>query len=293
MGDFTVKKKSVNQVEYQGKTYTCNGERIVMDGQSRYIYRDKKGLDLDIIVCDDISVEQPQFTHFTKFPGGCYTVPSEVTNEYEYVDLGLPSGTMWATENIKDANGNELYFAWGETQGYTAEQVGTDKYFSNYGDHADYKYCTYEFHPELGWEEPTFTYTKYNNSDGKKVLDEEDDAATANWGEGWKMPTKEQFEELKANTSYEWTEVNGVQGAKFTSTIEGHTDKFLFFPAVGYKSNGKDTSVLSGYHGFYWSASLYTSVGSALELRLGDNDCILQYMNRYQGLNVRPVRVSH
>ena len=75
MGNFTVKKKSVNQVEYQGKTYTCNGERIVMDGQSRWLYRTKRGLDLDILICDDRYADEPEFTHLTKFPSGCYIVP--------------------------------------------------------------------------------------------------------------------------------------------------------------------------------------------------------------------------
>ena len=75
MGKFSVIKKSANQVEYQGKTYTCNGERIMMDGQSRWLYRTRNGLDYDILVCDDRYLEEPEFTHFTKLPGGCYTVP--------------------------------------------------------------------------------------------------------------------------------------------------------------------------------------------------------------------------
>jgi hypothetical protein len=212
---------------------------------------------------------------------------------HEYVDLGLPSGTLWATENIKDSNGNQLYFAWGETQGYTSGQVGTDKYFSSSGEHADYKYSTWEFHPELGWEDPIVTYTKYNGTDGKTVLDATDDAATVNWSSDWKMPTKAQFEELLTNTEYEWTEVNGIQGGKFTSTVNGYTDKFLFFPAVGWANTGHANSSLSDYYGFYWSASLYEGSGGtgvARNIKFGNNGCTLHYMTRHTGLTVRPVR---
>ena len=129
MGNFSVIKKSANQVEYQGKVYTCNGERIFMDDQVRWLYRTKRGLDCDILVCDDRYAEEPEFTHLTKLPSGCYSVPSDNTITHEYVDLGLPSGTLWATCNI-GANSPEeagLYFAWGETQGYTAEQVGDEE----------------------------------------------------------------------------------------------------------------------------------------------------------------------
>jgi hypothetical protein len=284
MGNFTVIKKSVNQVEYQGKTYTCDGERIVIDGQSRWLYRTKRGLDCDILICDDGYADEPVFTHLTKLPGGCYTVPSEETNEYEYVDLGLPSGTMWATENIKDANGNELYFAWGETQGYTAEQVGNEE-----GERAftwnDYKFGTYE----VGEEGPIFNFTKYNQTDGKTELDAEDDAAVVNLGNGWRMPTIQEFEELKANTEYEWTEVNGVQGAKLTSTIEGHTDKFLFLPTVGIAYDG---GIFKGV-GNYLSASLNVpgNLQSSLCLDFGETG-YGQYntVDRCAGCSVRPVR---
>jgi len=193
--------------------------------------------------------------------------------EHEYVDLGLPSGTLWATENIKDANGNELYFAWGETQGYTAEQVGTDKNFS---------WEDYEFGTDTA-------LTKYNETDGLTVLEPEDDAATANWGDGWRMPTKEEFEELTANTEYEWTEIDGVQGGKFTSTVSGYTDKFLFFPAVGDAGDGRVDGV--GDYGSCWSVSLNDeSVSDAWRLGFTDGVCGVDDNSRCYGYSVRPVR---
>ena len=196
-------------------------------------------------------------------------------DNHEYVDLGLPSGTLWATTNIQDADGNELYFAWGETQGYTSGQVGTDKYFS-WGKNADYKY---------GMED---NLTKYNNTDKKTELDSEDDSATANLVSNWRSPTIEQFDELIANTEYEWTIVNGVQGAKFTSTdSKTSTDKFLFFPAVGGAGSGQVLDV--GNVGLYWAVSLFTDI-NASRLYIGEDDCLVQYNERYYGFSVRPVR---
>ena len=103
--------------------------------------------------------------------------PEPKPDTHEYVDLGLTSGTLWATENIKDANGNELYFAWGGTQGYTAEQVGNGE-----GKRAF----------SFSWEDYEFGNppSKYNDTDGKAILDTSDDAATVNWGSDWRMPTK-------------------------------------------------------------------------------------------------------
>lgn len=194
----------------------------------------------------------------------------------EYVDLGLPSGTLWATTNIQDADGNELYFAWGETQGYTSGQVGTDKNFI----WNDYEFGAID------------NLSKYNNSDGKTELDTEDDATTANLGSDWRMPTKEQFEELTANTEYEWTEIDGVQGGKFTSTVSGYTDKFLFLPAVGRIGSGGVDDV--GYYGYYWSASLDDeNVSGAWVLSFEGGSCGVGIGERCYGFSVRPVRSNN
>lgn len=191
----------------------------------------------------------------------------------------MPSGTLWATENIKDDNGNELYFAWGETQGYTAGQVGTDKSFA----WDDYKYGFYD---SEDW--PDCGMTKYNSTDGLTVLDSEDDAATANWGPEWRMPTKEQFEELKENTTSAWTQVDGVNGMLLTSKANNNT---LFFPAVGSAEN--DGLVYVGGIGLCWSVSL-SDVGlfNAWKLELSDGDCGVYYSDRNIGYSVRPIRAN-
>ena len=164
--------------------------------------------------------------------------------EHNYVDLGLPSGTLWATENIKDTAGNEMYFAWGETHGYIKEQVGKEE-----GKRA-FSWDDYEFGKYDSEDITNYGMKKYNKTDELTVLEPKDDAAIVNWGEGWKMPTPEQFKELRANTEYEWTEINGVPGGKFTSTVEGYTDKFLFFPAASYIKNGAPANL--GVYGVCW-----------------------------------------
>lgn len=205
--------------------------------------------------------------------------------EHEYVDLGLPSGTLWATENIKDADGNELYFAWGETRGYTAEQVGRSE---------EGKITFTENDYEFGTEK---TLKKYNETDGLIVLEPKDDAATINWGEEWKIPTKEQIDEMTANTQWEWTEIDSIRGVKFTSTVENHTDKFIFFPAAGFADDGNSWNVGTG--SCWWSASLKEgrSYRSYVWLYFdsADNPGLVPgkfNVTRNFGCSIRPVRVQ-
>ena len=137
----------------------------------------------------------------------------------EFVDLGLPSGTLWATDTIKDGNGNFLLFAWGEMEGYSWDNVGYKKNFEP----IDYKF----------FDTNTSGMTKYNAYDGKTVLDNEDDITTLNYS-GVSMATSEQFNELFNNTTAEFRTINDVNGLCFTS----QNGKTLFIPAVGYGMNG-------------------------------------------------------
>ena len=169
---------------------------------------------------------------------------NDPANGFEYVDLGLPSGTLWAKCNVGASKPEEsgLYFSWGDSYGYTKAQVLS-------GEH--------EFYPaDDKWNngEPTCDASvmiKYNTEDGKTVLDPEDDAAVVNMGGDWHMPTKEQLEELSANTTSTWTTMNGVNGRLFTSKIN---ENEMFVPAAGYIYNG---SVISeGTSANVWSSSL-------------------------------------
>ena len=210
--------------------------------------------------------------------------------EHDYVDLGLPSGTLWATKNINDANGNTLYFAWGETHGYTKEQIGNEEGKRAF-DEDDYAFGA------VDWDEDTnYGMKKYNNTDNLEVLEPEDDAARVNWGEGWKMPTSEQIGELKANTRVYRVEDDGVPYFKLISIVEGYTDKFIFIPIT--RSNYNDITKPEGSIGEFWSASL----DSEKVFRAMSYHCIniLPGMampmtlpaNRYMGIPVRPVRAQ-
>ena len=164
------------------------------------------------------------------------------TETAEWVDLGLPSGLLWAKCNLGAAKPEEYgdYYAWGET---TTKAVYTWE---------TYKYCTKV--DEEGWVK---TLSKYNTSsnygavDNLKTLQSSDDAATAKLGNGARMPTADEWRELIANTTSKWTQENGVNGRKLTAS----NGKSLFLPAAG----SRDGSELdyAGEYGLYWSSSLY------------------------------------
>ncbi len=173
-----------------------------------------------------------------------------------------------------------LYFAWGDTQGYTAEQVGSgegQKYFG----WADYKYGN-------GTSSPGVTgMTEYNETDGKTVLEAVDDAAVANWGGSWRMPTTAEFQALGAAVNTAWTQVNNVYGILCKDKTD--SSKTLFFPAAGYCFNGSVKYV--GSRGTYWSSSLYTlDRQDAYYLRFNSGNAYWDYYgSRYYGFAVRPV----
>ena len=180
-------------------------------------------------------------------------------NGHEYVDLGLPSGTKWATCNVGATKPEEFgdYYAWGET---------TTKETYNW---ETYKYGTYDYDGDYS------KLTKYNPSDSKTTLDLSDDAAAANWGGKWRMPTYEQWHELNHECYWVWTSsynnsnVVGyiVYKAKSSSdkgeyVRRGGTpsssyslnDAHVFLPAAGLRNNGVVSGV--GYCSYYWSSSL-------------------------------------
>ena len=196
--------------------------------------------------------------------------------DHDYVDLGLPSGTLWATCNVGASSPEEYgdYFAWGEIEPKNDYIVST------------YKYCKGTFS----------TLTKYctNSScgtvDNKTELEPSDDAATANWGSGWQMPSFEQCRELY-NSSYTtttWTTMNGKYGRKITSRSNGNS---IFLPAAGCR---RGTSLDSaGSFGCYWSRSLYAGYSNdAYVLFFNSRNIFTGNVIRYRGWSVRPVRVK-
>ena len=168
-------------------------------------------------------------------------------NGHEYVEIG---GLKWATMNVgaNSVTDYGLYFQWGDTQGYTASQVGSgsgQKYFG----WADYKYCN----------GTSSVMTKYNDTDGKTVLDIEDDAVRANWGGVWRMPTTAELQALGDAVNAVWTtnyQGSGINGLLCTDKTD--SSKTLFFLSFFYCSNGSVDSV--GVEGRCWSSSLNTGL---------------------------------
>ena len=214
------------------------------------------------------------------------TVVGGGSDGHAYVDLGLPSGTLWATCNIGAENPEDygLYFAWGETTGYTQDTSDGHSF-----DWTSYKYAIDNYN----------TLTKYcNNSnygyngftDTLTELEPEDDAAYVNWGSAWRMPSKAQFDEL-INSSYTtttWTTQNGVYGRKIMSKSNGNS---LFLPAAGCRYGTPLSN--AGLNGYYWSRTLYTSYPyDGWYLGFYSSNVDTGCYDRYLGFAVRPVRVS-
>ena len=197
------------------------------------------------------------------------TLSAPLENGHEYVDLGL--SVKWATMNV-GANRPEDYgdyFAWGETTTKTTYSWST------------YKHCNGS----------SSTLTKYNNSsscgtvDNKTSLELSDDAARANWGGAWRIPTYDEFTELIANCTEEWSTQNGVNGYKVISKINGNS---IFLPATGYR----DGSSLhdAGSKGRYWSSVLSTSYSDvAWSMDFNSSKVLKTGCSRRYGFTIRPV----
>ena len=178
---------------------------------------------------------------------------------YESVDLGLPSGTLWAKYNIgatKESDYGDL-FAWGATEPYRLNGTTPIDNTGNYG-------------------------SSYANKIQHDLYPNED-AATVQWGKGWCMPTKAQLDELYNNTTYEWTTISGVNGGKFTAS----NGNYIFFPAAGYVRGGLLNGRGSG--GYYWSRSRGSSAG-AWRLGFDSSGRGVDTDGRSGGFSVRPVR---
>ena len=149
----------------------------------------------------------------------CEKEPDNTINGHEYVDLGLPSGLKWAACNVGANTPEEYgnYYAWGEIAPkteYTSENCSTlGKQLGNISGNANY------------------------------------DAATANWGAPWRMPTREELKELIDNCTFKWTTQNGTTGRLAT----GKNGNSIFFPANGcYIGTLLCDNI---FEGFYWSST--------------------------------------
>ena len=185
-----------------------------------------------------------------------------IINGHEWVDLGLPSGLMWATCNVGASSPEEYgdYFEWGET---------TTK--SSYG----FNSTTY------GLSTSTLQSRGIIDSDGN--LTAAYDAATANWGGSWRMPTFDEMRELLDNCTWTWNTQNGVEGRE----VIGPNGNSIFLPAAGYRY-ATDLDY-AGSGGYYWSATPGGDSGYAFDLHFFSSRYYWYDNYRSVGQAVRPV----
>ena len=183
----------------------------------------------------------------------------DMSNGHTYVDLGLPSGTLWATQNV-GANtnyNNGEFFAWGETQ----EKIS-------------YTWQTYQ------WATADTTITRYAQKGSS--LWTSDDAANSQWGGLWRVPTLSQWQELQNYCRWSWALVNGQYGYRITANGTG-----IFLPAAGYLRD--TTPYEENLSGFYWARETsYADSLMAYGFYLDDTDHFWGYRYRYSGRSVRP-----
>ncbi len=229
----------------------------------------------------------------------CKKGNDEPSDDHAYVDLGLPSGLLWATCNVGASKPEDYgdYYAWGEILPYYADGHSQDNPCSTWrimttgAGNTDiskgYVWATYSQGGSSSFAE--WTEKPYNSSN---VLTSARDAATAVWGGSWRMPTNAEWQELNDNTTNTWIMVNGVFGRKFTSKSDD--TKYIFLPASGYREGTVVFSVGSG--GYYWPSSLGSSSpsSSVYYMYIGPSGVFPQNYSysRYGGFTVRPVRAA-
>ena len=228
---------------------------------------------------------------------------------HEYVDLGLPSGTLWATQNIGATNIKDsgLYFAWGETSGVSGSlyetipvmsEMPVSKQFTENGVKPgrllgaeneplrEYNMSTYKFNDGDGG------FTKYNYNDGKQYLEPEDDAAYQLWGNEWKIPCHGQYLELLNYASFEYD--SELDDYVFVSNFD--SSKKLYIPNsnvihdTDYDSgpNGSLRCFTTNTYGFSWSsdnACTYACFTGSWENSYG--------IYRYYAIPIRPVKIKN
>jgi hypothetical protein len=216
-----------------------------------------------VYIHDTVYIESSGSSDNTETPG--------MENGHEWVDLGL--SVKWATCNVGANSPEEYgdYFAWGEVEPKTTYDWITYKYCAGSSSTMT-KYCTQS------------SYGKDGFTDNKIVLDSEDDAATANWGGAWRMPTHAEMTELRTECTWDWTTQNGVNGYK----VIGPNGNSILLPTVGRVCEGMLND--AGLYGYYWSSSLEAlHPDYAYGERFDSGNVYFKISSRCFGLSVRPV----
>lgn len=220
----------------------------------------------DSTVAEKVKPENKPYVAYSKIDGVVYTViPEEPTSAYQMVDLGL--SVKWADRNVGASSPEDagLYFQWGDTVGYTADQVGVDKVF-NWDSYNEVDVITDWEEDDDGHRYPT-GLEKYNNKGGLTVLESSDDAAAFHMGSQYRMPTIDEIIELTNNTTHTFIDIDGneysnklaengaiesrkLKGVRFTSS-NGNS---IFIPAAGNCNKSLLDGI--GVFGRLWSSSL-------------------------------------
>lgn len=207
------------------------------------------------------------------------------SNGREWVDLDLPGGVLWASWNVGASKPEEFgqFFAWGETKGYAKNE-------SHDFDWSNYKWCN-------GASNKLTKYcvnSNYGMVDNKTTLEPSDDAATANWGQDWRMPTRQEMKDLYNNayTTVEIVQVNGIACLKVTSKSN---DNFIYLPEAGFKRYDH-RYIDEGTSGIYWTSTLhegeFENSWTAYFLFFYSREHYMNYSNRCEGCSVRAVRTK-
>lgn len=205
--------------------------------------------------------------------------PDDTLDGHSCVDLGLPSGTLWATCNVgaDTPEGFGDHFAWGEIEPK-----------DNYG-WTTYKWCN-------GSENTLTKYCSnrsYGTVDNKTELDPEDDVAYVKWGPSWRMPTREQMVELRTYCTWVWKIQNSDTNSAFDTygiLLTGPNGNTMFLPAAGFHYGTWYEQL--NQTGIYWSRSLSPVPHEAYSSQFTPMILSGGYCSREVGRAVRPVRVS-
>lgn len=256
----------------------------------KYLLVNKNNINMDDLKYFETTESYEAIKDSLEYPTVSYVKETNLVyfkDLYDWVDLGL--SVKWASCNVGATSPEEygLYFAWGETEGYTG--ITDDKQFN---------WCDYKYVDQSCYTSSCTSFkgglTKYNQksssgeTDTLTVLETSDDAAYIT-DSTCRMPTSGECQELINSCTSAWTTYNGVNGIQFTSNVEGYTDKSIFVPAAGYCGDGSLYS--AGSYGYLWSSSLNSSSPSfAWYLDFYSSNVSMYSSNRRYGQSVRAVR---
>ena len=202
--------------------------------------------------------------------GGEEEVEEVIT--YEYVDLGL--SVKWATMNVgaKTEEDYGHYYMWGSITPNTPDECN---------------WANTPFNNGATSYDTTYFNSVKDTVIPNKVLAKEYDVAVQIMGGDWRMPTKDECQELYKNTTQSWVTINGVNGRKFTSKTD--TSKYIFIPSAGYYYNGSVSEV--GAYGYIWSSTISSPYSKARFLRFRSSPCGASTTERCYGMSVRGVKM--